>query len=116
MGKKKMDGVSIENPSVKQTLAELESRLMHMIDEKIQTAFEQVGKVDIVDNPPLPPKEGPKGKRLKGEKKDIRALIDAVLWERLMQDCRDKHGNNISRTLDVILWRYFGKPKLSFEE
>ena len=52
--------------------------------------------------------------RLIGEKGHISVRVDQSLLELFERECR-KYGGNASRTMDVILWRYFGKPTLSFE-
>ena len=104
-------------------LQDLERRLTQTIEDRMECAVEtrltellksKHGVVDgpDLDEPPLPPKSG---KKYLGEKRDIRGRIDANLWELFQQECR-KYNGNVSKTLDTILWRYFGKPRLSFED
>lgn len=104
-------------------LQDLEKRLTKTIEDRMECAVETrlrdflqskygaVGSEDL-DEPPFPPREG---KKLLGKKKDIRGSIDANLWNLFQEECK-KYNGNVSKTLDTILWRYFGKPKLSFEE
>ncbi len=100
-------------------LKELETKVTNLIDLKIQAALE-AEQVDVKpvkhDDPPLPPKVGKAGKKFAGTKMDLRARIDAVLQTLLEADCTRNYRGNMSRCLDAILWRYYGKPKLSFEE
>ncbi len=104
-------------------LQELERRLTKTIEDRLECAVEtrlteilktKPGITDAGDRdePPLPPK---KGKKFLGEKRDIRGRIDANLWDMFQRECI-KYNGNVSKTLDTILWRYFGKPRLSFED
>jgi hypothetical protein len=77
-----------------------------MIDQSLEKAPETSRAL-----PPMPKK---RGKRLLGEKGDIRVRVDAVLAE-LFQKEVTQHGGNASAAMDKILWNYFGKPRLSFE-
>jgi len=91
-------------------------RVERLIDEKIQAALgarRAVASVSREDDPPSPPKTG---KRLHGEKKDLRARIDRNLMNLLEVDCQTHYSGNMSKCLDAILWRYYDKPRLSFEE
>lgn len=104
-------------------MQELERRLTKTLEDRMECAVETrvaeflkskygaLGAADR-DEPPLPPK---KGKKFLGEKRDIRGRIDANLWELFQKECTE-HNGNVSKTLDTILWRYFGKPRLSFED
>jgi hypothetical protein len=104
-------------------LQELEKRLTKTIEDRMECAVEtrlteflrskySTPEDSERDEPPLPPR---KGKKFLGEKKDLRGRIDTNLWELFHQEC-NKYNGNVSQTLDTILWRYFGKPKLSFED
>ena len=64
------------------------------------------------EEPPMPQKDS---RKFTGFKKDVRARIDGTLFELLTVDAKAQSGGNVSRQLDIILWRYYGKPKLSFE-
>jgi hypothetical protein len=99
-------------------MEDMESRLMQAIDEKLSTSEIEERKgvmVDIFDNPPLPPKIGPAGKRYAGDKADIRARVDMKLFKLLEDEAKIYFGGNVSRALDAVLWRYYQKPCLSFE-
>jgi hypothetical protein len=74
-----------------------------------------IANVDQKADPPLPKRGGPSGKRLPGEKRDVRARIDRNLYALLEKDCKQRYGGNWSHTLDAVLWRAYGKPCLSFE-
>ena len=63
--------------------------------------------------PPTPPKTS---RKYQGEKIDIRARIDKSLFDLLDADAESTSGGNISRQLDIILWQYYNRPKLSWED
>ncbi len=96
----------------------LEARLTKLVETNLQAAIGAYRADASCDNavPPLPPKGGEFGRKFKGEKSDVRARIDSVLFRLLSRECGREFNGNMSRCLDAILWRYYGKPKLSFEE
>jgi hypothetical protein len=103
------------NAGMDRRLAEIEERIMQRVaaietERQEPTALETV--VDGLEDPPLPPKTG---KKQHGDKGDIRARIDSELLKLLDTECTARYGGNMSRTLDAILWRYYGRPRLSFE-
>jgi hypothetical protein len=106
---------TVTKEEVSNMLQQTEARLSALIDSKIKAAFGEGGSVVSAgkrDDPPRPPKEG---KRFTGKKEDIRARIDSELFKRLNEDC-EHYGGNMSTCLDAILWRYYEKPRLSFEK
>lgn len=110
-----------------QWLADMEAKLTTLVKHEVRAAMaeqtlidtvanvDKVNKSDMVDGVecPLPPKTG---KKFEGHKRDIRARMDANLFELFDAEAKRDHGGNLSRMLDVVVWSYFGKPKLSFEE
>jgi hypothetical protein len=71
------------------------------------------------DLPPMPSEKikGDRGKPINpGKRTKIAGTVDAEL-ERLFQEWRGNKckGTTLSRALDVALWHFLGKPKLSFE-
>jgi len=99
----------------KEEMDSIMQRVESLIDEKIQAALgagRAVASVPREDDPPSPPKTG---KRLHGVKRDLRARIDKNLMYLLEVDCQTHYGRNMSKCLDAILWRYYDKPRLSFE-
>lgn len=92
-----------------------DATIMSILDRL--TALEQtVAKITVFSRdqkePPLPPKTS---RKFEGEKADIRARVDSVLFNLLNLDAHRQSGGNLSRQLDIVLWRYYGKPKLSWE-
>ncbi|MGO8820151.1 MAG: hypothetical protein ACLQO6_02830 [Desulfomonilaceae bacterium] len=67
------------------------------------------------DIPPIAPRQ-PRGKALQGKKFDLRVRVDKNLANLLIKTAKKDYGGNISRALDVVLWRYFDRPKLTFED
>jgi hypothetical protein len=100
-------------------LQALELRLTTLIDHRIKETIASTSKAVIVDNldmPPVPPKVGDAGKRFAGSKADLRARVDLNLFKLLEGEAREHFSGNMSRCLDALLWRYYDRPKLSFEE
>jgi len=64
------------------------------------------------DLPPSPPKIS---RKFAGSKGDIRARIDRSLYNLLIAEAMADCGGNVSKMLDIILWRYYKKPKMSWE-
>jgi hypothetical protein len=60
----------------------------------------------------MPPKEG---KKELGSKRHISARADSNLVDLFERDARNRFHGNASRTLDWVLWNFYGKPQLSFE-
>jgi hypothetical protein len=76
-------------------------------------------QTEALDLPPMPSEKikGEHGKPINpGKRTKIAGTVDAEL-ERLFQEWREDKGKGItlSRALDVALWHFLGKPKLSFE-
>ena len=72
---------------------------------------------DTEDVPPEPETLKKAGKGRKENRDYVKAsvTIDRVLWDFLVDE-RDRRKVSTGRALDIILWRYYGKPKLSFEQ
>lgn len=86
--------------------------ILKRLDSLEQVVAAMTSSQTDTKEPPLPPKLS---RKFEGEKIDIRARIDSVLYSLLTSDAHKQSGGNISRQLDTILWRYYGQPKLSFE-
>ncbi|MGO8819732.1 MAG: hypothetical protein ACLQO6_00665 [Desulfomonilaceae bacterium] len=52
-------------------------------------------------------------KKKEGRREKLATTIDSVLFELIKQ--RQQSGQQLSHLLDSALWRYFNRPKLSFE-
>ncbi|MBM3301596.1 MAG: hypothetical protein FJY85_16815, partial [Deltaproteobacteria bacterium] len=48
------------------------------------------------------------------ERERVMGTVDPVLFN-LFHNERNARGVTVSRMLDIVLWKYFGKPKLSFQ-
>jgi len=85
-----------------------------LLEERIRAAHAGPGvEGDMLDDPPRPAREGKKFKDRETEY--LRCLIDKKLYERVEKDA-GHYGGNISRTVDAILWRYYNRPRLSYEK
>ncbi|MBI5572608.1 MAG: hypothetical protein HY914_21875 [Desulfomonile tiedjei] len=113
------DGTPLEEAIMAKVTARievLEARLTTSLVNKIRIFMETQNRsaADSFkdEDPPVPQRLG---RRFRPKKTYIHAKIDKNLFEILDRESRAKHEGNISRALDAILWRYYGKPKLSFE-
>ncbi len=72
---------------------------------------------DIQDMPPEPEtlKQAGKGRRENREYEKISLTVDKVLWDLFSKE-RKQLNVSSGRLLDIILWRHFGRPTLSFEQ
>jgi hypothetical protein len=52
-------------------------------------------------------------KKKEGQRQKLSTTVDSVLFELIKQ--RQQTGQQLSHLLDSALWRYFGKPRLSFQ-
>ena len=68
------------------------------------------------ETPPIPviDQTDPSKKKHVVERERVIGTVDRSLFE-LFHDERQARGVTVSRMLDIVLWKYFGKPKLSFE-
>ncbi len=101
------------------TRKEFESVISSLRTELIEMLNTRSGIVSIDDDkarPPKPKRTGPYGKKLEGMKDDVRCRIDSELFKMLSAECDANFSGNMSAALDSILWKYFGKPLLSFQK
>ena len=89
-----------------------------MLEEELQKLREEfciVKKIEEDERPPKPPKGGPFGKKKLGQRHDLRARMDKVIFDLLEQEADRDFTSNVSACLDYILWHRYGKPELSFQ-
>lgn len=101
------------------TRKEFESVISSLKDELIEMIHTRSGGFSIDGDkarPPKPKRTGPYGKKLEGMKNDVRCRIDSELFKMLSAECDSDFSGNMSAALDSILWKYFGKPLLSFQK
>jgi len=117
---------NVAKAEVEAMLHDLETKLTNLIDQRITEALAgvepKVVTVANLDIPPMPPKDAEgkggkvSGKKFAGTKADLRARIDSKLFDLLEGEAKTYFSGNMSRCLDAVLWRYYQKPKLSFED
>ncbi|MGO9569722.1 MAG: hypothetical protein ACLP5H_19495 [Desulfomonilaceae bacterium] len=98
-----------------------EERMRQIAKEVFQEMIQNmpaVGNIitDTQDIPPAPEtlkREG-KGRRENRDYQKVSITIDTVLWDKIMQE-KDRMRVSTGRAMDIVLWRYFGKPLLSFQ-
>jgi hypothetical protein len=106
--------------------------VMNMTQESMKTVITEVidERFTAMTPPPVPP-EPPigedfppeprtivgagKGRRETRKYERISLTIDSNLWK-LVQTDMEKLRVSAGRMIDVLLWRVYGRPKLSFEE
>ena len=72
--------------------------------------------IDTEDAPPEPEviKGAGKGRRENRDYVKVSVTIDRVLWDKFTEE-RDRMKVSSGRLMDIILWRAFGRPPLSYE-
>ncbi|MFA6221444.1 MAG: hypothetical protein WC647_03945 [Desulfomonilaceae bacterium] len=83
------------------------AEMLKLVTEKTATDYG-------IDEPEIAPRKV-KSKALQGAKFDLRVRVDKNLADMLFEHAKRDYGGNISRTLDVVLWRFYGRPQLSWE-
>jgi len=99
------------------------------IDERIRAVVRQVfqemihdidierrASIETDDVPPEPEviKGEGKGRRENRDYVKVSVTVDKVLWEKFTKE-RDRMKVSSGRLMDIILWRAFGRPALSYE-
>lgn len=93
---------------------EFEERILATVGAMIDKHVQPSGAgIDHEDKPLLAPRT--EGRNVAGDKKQISVRVDANLADLFKEESK-KHLNNESRTMDIILWRHFNRPKRSFED
>ena len=89
-----------------------------MLEEALQKLREEFCTVKIIvedERPPKAPKAGLYGKKKLGQRYDLRARMDKVIFDLLEQEADRDFTSNVSACLDYILWHRYGKPQMSFQ-
>lgn len=73
----------------------------------------QNNQSDNLDSLPDAPRPKIFHKKKEGKREKLATTIDCVLFELIKQ--RQQTGQQLSHLLDSALWRYFNRPKLSFQ-
>jgi hypothetical protein len=97
------------------------TEIIEIVRQEIQSMIQDqtipTPQTEAPDLPPMPSEKikGEHGKPINpGKRVKVAGTVDAEL-ERLFQKWRESKGITLSRALDVALWHFLGKPKLSFE-
>jgi hypothetical protein len=113
---KERKGPSGSTKDAESTLASLDKRLTAV--EKLLQVGRNEGNIitDTQDMPPEPQviKGEGKGRRENRDYEKVSVTIDKVLWKKFCQE-RDRLRVSSGRLMDAILWREFGRPRLSYE-
>jgi hypothetical protein len=90
-----------------------------MIENKISQvkAGMEVSKIQKAPDgyPELAPQPAMTGKKFTVGRQKLGVTIDSVLMEKLEKESKTR-GISMSRMVDTVVWHYFGRPRLSFEE
>jgi hypothetical protein len=104
------------------SLAEIDERIRagarEVFQEMLHSMREEMNVIaDTQDAPPEPHviKGEGKGRRENRRYTKASVTVDKVLWNLFVKE-RDKLRVSTGRLMDIILWRHFGKPKLSYEK
>lgn len=98
---------------------QIESRVAAVVDEKLKSAPgtsqpEPPNQPDGLQPPPRP-RTHRRSRKHVVERAKLQGTCDKSLFELFEKDRRDR-GFNISQMLDFILFNFYGKPRLSFEQ
>jgi hypothetical protein len=97
---------------------DLMALIEQMIEDKVNAMMEyQRYRIDQTAEPPLPKRTATsnKGKpKAPGDRVKIAGTVDSVLGTKF-DKWRTEKGITLSRALDIALWHFLGKPKMSFE-
>jgi len=103
-------------------LSEIDERIRavarEVFQEMLHSMREEMNVIaDTQDAPPEPHviKGEGKGRRENRRYTKASVTVDKVLWNLFVKE-RDKLRVSTGRLMDIILWRHFGKPKLSYEK
>ena len=96
-----------------------EEKMRQIAREVYQESGHNIPNGPLVFNHDAPPEpqtlKGARGRKEDRQIKKISATIDEVLWG-LFEVERKRRGLSTGRLLDIILWQWYGKPKLSYGE
>lgn len=103
------------------SLSEIDERIRAVSREVFEEFIHNMGieKKTIMETEDAPPEpevikgEG-KGRRENRDYVKVSVTIDKVLWEKFTEE-RDRMRVSSGRLMDIILWRAFGRPSLSYE-
>lgn len=103
------------------SLSEIDERIRivsrEVFEELIHNMrIEKKMTMEAEDAPPEPEviKGEGKGRRENRDYVKVSVTIDKVLWDKFTEE-RDRMRVSSGRLMDVILWRAFGRPRLSYE-
>jgi hypothetical protein len=98
---------------------QIEAVITSLIDEKIARALERdkpTASAQLAAPEVLPPPRPKKGdRRAKPKRAKLEGTCDKVLFD-LFEDDRKTRKLSVPQMIDFILFNYYGKPKLSFQE
>jgi hypothetical protein len=99
------------DPELREQMKETAREVCREMIEALQSQAAAIGEF-----PPEPDtvRGGAPGRRGNRRYRKASFTIDDELWK-LFEAERDKLKLSNSRMMDTILWRYFGKPRLSYE-
>ncbi|MGO9571851.1 MAG: hypothetical protein ACLP5H_30365 [Desulfomonilaceae bacterium] len=112
----------IKVPDELMPVKELDDRMRLVAREVFQEMLHNMRNernvmADAEDSPPEPEtlKKAGKGRRENRNYVKASVTVDKVLWD-LFTTERDHMRVSTGRLMDIILWRHFNRPKLSFEQ
>lgn len=112
-----VDRIARNLAELTQRMTAIEQRVDEMSSRKPTSDTEATNNLVMVDIravPPVPGKTGKAGKKHRGGRGHVHGNVDQVIYN-LFEAEVAQHSGNRSKALNAILWRYFDKPRLSFE-
>jgi len=85
--------------------------------ERVKAGIEigQTAQKVSEERPALSPAPPLAGKKMTVQRSKLGVTIDRILMEKLEEESK-KRGISMSRMVDTVVWYYFGKPPLSFQQ
>jgi len=116
-GKSKNETDSQFQKAIQREMERVKEDLRAFVKEQISStsakpAFKS--QTHELEEPPLPTREKGGRKHVVMREK-LSGTADKTLMEMFEQE-RTRRGMTVSRMIDMVLWHYFGRPKLSFEQ
>jgi hypothetical protein len=99
-----------------QGIREMEARLVTLVRSAVQTAVQSAFANQFSSKRRSEDEECPQPtRRAIGETMELRVRVDKILFDLFQTECAAAHHGDASKTMNAVLWRYYGRPRLSFE-
>jgi len=88
--------------------------VIHEMEARLTSMIQAQQRPVVIGDKDEPPPQAKQGKKFLGARADLRVKLDAALMDRL-KALEPQYAGNLSRVLDVIVWRGLDRPAMSYE-